>query len=241
MGLKEIVAINSLPTIIENLARIKEQREELGRKTAFTVEDWEVSSQLHRIQARADAAKQEVEDRFPFMHTQALVSLWSYAEDCLYGTLVNWIANEPTALQKDHVEDKVLKIKIDLAMYETLDRMGRAEYLVDQLKPVSQRGVNQFENLLEAFKFKGNVEKDVKDTIYEMQQVRNVVAHRSGLADKKLLDTCPWLGDKYQIGDPVQVTFEDFDRYSAAIKSYIRTVIDRFSRRWFELYPTGLE
>jgi hypothetical protein len=56
-------------------------------------------------------------------------------------------------------------------------------------------------------------------TLFELQQVRNAIAHRNGNADRQLKSTCPWL--KAKINQPVSVSGKMLDRYSEACMQYL--------------------
>ena len=59
----------------------------------------------------------------------------------------------------------------------------------------------------------------------ELANVRNVLVHRSGIADQRLITTCPWLGIK--MGERVKVNSEMFSRYSVVTPTYAAIVFRR--------------
>jgi hypothetical protein len=80
-------------------------------------------------------------------------------------------------------------------------------------------GVGAYESLLEPIGLGGHVPDRVRRTLLECQQVRNVIVHRNGVCDTRLVQACPWLGLK--IGETISVHKRAFERYSTAVRWYI--------------------
>ena len=76
----------------------------------------------------------------------------------------------------------------------------------------------------------GSVEEHVKRTLFEMNQVRNVLVHKRGIADRRLVEACPWLN--LSLGDSVKVDHKMFQRYDEAVQKYVLTIMDRVSERF---------
>jgi NADPH-dependent 2,4-dienoyl-CoA reductase/sulfur reductase-like enzyme len=89
------------------------------------------------------------------------------------------------------------------------------------------RGVGRFERLLEPFGLSGSVDAETRKILFEMHELRNVIAHRRALADRKFVTSVPWA--KYKIGQPIKVTSGDVHRYHGAIANYVTVIIQRFT------------
>lgn len=60
--------------------------------------------------------------------------------------------------------------------------------------------------------------------------MRNVLVHRSGLADSRLIGACPWL--QWRAGTPVRLVRNHFQLYGLALDWYILEIASRFERKW---------
>jgi len=91
----------------------------------------------------------------------------------------------------------VQKLKVKLGDYILLSKAEQAHYLVELLEQdlasSLKQGVSRFENLLNPFSLGGPLPDGCAKTLFELQQVRNVVAHRNGIVDRRLKSECPWL------------------------------------------------
>lgn len=207
-----------------------------------TDEDEEHKRRREQTREAAALARAEVEQGFPLLHSQAVVSLWSSLEDCIRTFLAKWLANEPGAKQVDAVG----KLKITVGDYEAQDDDERDLYLIELLERDKQSprrsGVSRFESMLEPFGLAGAVDDDVAKTLFEMHQVRHVLVHRAGLADRRFAAACPWLG--LSAGEPVVIREEEFGRYMRASVRYIVELIQRirghFGMRRFD-FEKGTE
>ena len=59
----------------------------------------------------------------------------------------------------------------------------------------------------------------------ELSAVRNVIAHRLGIADRRFLEACPWFN--VELGDEVVVDGSKYSQYRAAVNAYAINVIER--------------
>ena len=90
-------------------------------------------------------------------------------------------------------------------------------------------GVDSFESLLEHFLLSGAVLAEIKKTIWEISNIRNVIVHRNSVADRRLIKHCAWLN--MQVGDKVVITHEQLERYGDALCSYAEIIINRLAQR----------
>ena len=126
------------------------------------------------------------------------------------------------------------EIRVPLADFQVLETDERMRLLIRELGRTPgagrRQGVDQFEALLSHFALSGDVERQVKQDILEINHVRNVIVHRGSLADRRLTQCCPWMD--LRIGDKVLVTPVGFRRYSQALESYVLEITYRVGYRY---------
>jgi len=206
--------LRGIPKAVEALA-----------KTGPDDESSTYEKRLEQAKQEADMAQKEVDNGFPLLHAQAVVSLWGSLESLMSTFLARWLANEPKAILMNQVQ----KLKVQLGDYESLDREERSYYILDLLErdlqsPLKQ-GVSRFELPLEIFGLGGQVDRNVNKKLFEMGQIRNVIVHRRGIVDRKLKSACPWL--KTTIGKSIVINHHDYKQYSYAAISYVTELIVR--------------
>lgn len=221
LSTRGISVLRAMPQVVEAIAQAKPHESSDGE---------DPQARLERAKKEADLAQREVDRGFPLLHSQAVISLWGSLEDVVRTFLAKWLRNEPSAKQVDALR----KLKICLGEYESMDEEDRCFYIVDRLQdeiasPL-RRGVSRFESLLEPFGLSGSVDKDVQRNLYELYHVRNVLVHRSGLADRKLVEACPWLD--VAVGDEVTVSHEAYAKYHASAAQYVLDLIVRVAGRF---------
>jgi hypothetical protein len=60
--------------------------------------------------------------------------------------------------------------------------------------------------------------------------MRNVIVHRASLADRRLVEACPWLN--LQINDPVTVPHKSLDMAGRAVCACVLTLTHRLGKRY---------
>jgi hypothetical protein len=132
-------------------------------------------------------------------------------------------------LRRQHVraEEKVAKIKIPFSAFDALNDEDRIEFVVRELDRdlESRAGLNRFEELLHAVGLKWPRNDVLAENIYEMQQIRNVFAHKRGIADAQFVNACPHLD--YQVGDVVKIGRDTWLDFTLTTVAYSETLIHR--------------
>lgn len=202
---KGISLLSGMPKLVETLAEVDPQQR-------ITPE------RIKAAKKEADLARSEIDGGFPVLHGFAVVALWSWLEHHVKGFVALWILNRKSALAAPPIQ----KIRIRLGEYMQLHKREQAEYLVDilekELSSGLKSGVNRFESLLSPFELGGSVPEDCARNIFELQQVRNVIAHRNGRADRRFKTACPWV--KCKVGAQLTVDIEMINRYASACTEY---------------------
>jgi hypothetical protein len=140
------------------------------------------------------------------------------------------VENEPALL----AQAPFIHMKVEVGDFVLLDNAGRAEHVVtlldDRTAGPLRQGINRFEELLKHFNLSGPVSGDMSKTLFELQQVRNLHAHRQGIADVRFSKACPWLNAT--IGNYHAVTRMAVDGYFRATVEYVLELIYRTNGRY---------
>lgn len=173
---------------------------------------------------RADA-ELEVESDFPLLHAQAAIALWSSLEALVRSFLAQFLAEESDAWKCE----AVAKLKVKLGDFMSLGTFDRSLWIVDLVDQEAagplRNGVKRFESLLEPFGLDGEVAEQVQKDLYELSQVRHALVHRYGVADRKLVEACPWL--PFKQGEEIALGRQDLRRYATAVHEYVLELVQR--------------
>jgi len=168
-------------------------------------------------------ARAEIESDLPLLHGAATVLIWGSLEAAFRDFLVRWLVKHPSA----RLVPELRNVRVRVAEYESFEGEDRMRYLVNilerELAASLKPGTGRFECLLSPFGISPQVSEDDRRSINELAAVRNVIVHRAGIADDRLLKLCPWLSLK--IGDTVLVGRVTFERYVRATSEYAVAII----------------
>jgi hypothetical protein len=182
---------------------------------------------------RATLAKDERDKGFPLLHGHALVGMWGALEAFIEDVCVACMEEFPRSLESNALKN----IKISLSDFLILSGEDRLRYLVTEIQRAKRAGlragVSIFEDLLGAIEIggdkssclSGEVDKRVKDSLYEAQQIRNALAHRGGIADRRLCGACPGLN--LTPGDRISLDLDYLDHVYDAMRIYAITIQNR--------------
>lgn len=173
---------------------------------------------LKKIEANAILAESEIEKDYPVLNSLAVAALWSWLEVLVKDLAIGWIMHKPAAMYIPQIQ----RMNVKLGDYFQLNRHEQASHIVELLErdlasPL-KKGTNRFDSLLEPFGISGPLDEKTTRAIYELQQIRNVIAHRNGKCDRKLKLSCPWL--KVKIGDQVPITTKRLHALGEAVGEY---------------------
>ncbi len=190
----------------------------------------EYKKDLERANAQARFALKEQDDDFPLLHAQALVGMWSGLEAAIEDALVGMLLNENDLL----CSEPFSKVRIPLVEFELLDKEERIRFLVDELGRGQvlgrKQGIEGFEAMLNLVGLAGSVDPEVKKSIWEINHLRNVIVHRGSIADRRLVQACPWLS--LNLGDKVKVTHKMLHTYYEVFHQYLMTIIRRLGVKY---------
>lgn len=188
------------------------------------------AKELAKAESHAALAATEIAKDFPVLHGLAVAALWSWLEHLVKGFLALWILDRHDAV---HVA-AVQRLRVKIGDYLQLQKVDQAYFLVNLLEqdlasPL-KRGANRFESLLEPFGLSGPLPEGCAQKIFELQQIRNAIVHRNGLADRKLKVDCPTL--KLRLNHPVHISRAMLKEYSEASLSLLIAILYRVGDRY---------
>lgn len=177
-----------------------------------------IRKNLDRAEKASIFAASEVDSDHKILHSFAVVALWSWLEH-----FVKALAAEFLESSKSICESTLLsKIKVKYIELSSLRKHEQSYYIIDVLDQEVlgsyRRGVTRFNSLLEPFGLSVKVSSAVERDIFELQQIRNTIVHRNGIADARLVKDCPWL--KIKARNHVYVTTPMWRTYFDASRQY---------------------
>lgn len=181
--------------------------------------------ELATAESMAKLALFERNNGFPILHAQFVVSLWGALETLVLDVIADWIVNRPTVLCSGGWRN----LKVKVGEYEALDSEQKASYLASAMDQILggplRTGVNRFEGLMEAIGLRGAVDDEIAKALWELQQIRNIIVHNRGIADKRFCEACPWFasipGDIISVGRPM------CNKYYESVLGYACELITR--------------
>ena len=205
---------------------------ELAEAVAYADPARKSDEDVQRAKEKADLAEQEVEKGFPLLHAQAASAIWTTLEHLV----VSFLADHLERLEPAQWPQRVRKLRFRVGDFLDMDPEDRPlallEVLQNELGSPLRTGINRFEGLLSVFGWSGPVPERISECLFELQQVRNVHAHRRGHADKRLVDACPWLALKR--GEYVHVRDDDVGRYYSGAIGYVGVLAVRAFEKYGE-------
>ena len=211
LSVEGISAIQAMPRLVEVLAKGDDSEE--------------AKNKIESARKAADLANREVDEGFPLLHAQTTIALWSALEAAFRVFMASWLQNHEPAMGIEAIQ----KLRVRIGEYENLEGEYRYLYILERLEQEMslplKSGVTRFESLLALFGLSGSIDEDSRRALFELNQVRNNLVHRSGVADKRLIDSCPWLGLK--IGEVVELGDDATKRYFRATYRYSVEMIAR--------------
>jgi len=213
LSMSGISMLRGVPKIVQVLAKVEEDFSE------------EAHDRFENANKVAELAHIELNDGFPLLHAQTAIALWSALEATIRLFLARWLQNYKQAMEVEAIQ----KLRVRIGEYERLEGEDRFFYILNRLEqelatPL-KTGITRFELMLEPFGLSGPVDEDVRRNLFELNQIRNILVHRSGFADRRLVDSCPWL--KLKVGDSVKVSHEMTDHYFQSVMNYALELIIR--------------
>lgn len=165
----------------------------------------------------------------PYLFGLCTVRLWALLE-AIVDELVVEAMRQP---EKCKDQAALSKLKGPLMDFRNASPEEQAEFLAETLKQGVEaslkQGIGRFEAVLDPVGLGGAVDEIVRRALFELNQIRNVIVHKGGRADRRLVESCAWLG--MQRGDTVRVSGSMFRRYQLAAYWYVVELRSRVDER----------
>ena len=218
LSIKGIARLSKSASLIEAV-------ENYERVMGTEVDPVESERRIALARAEAEFAQRELDRGFPILHTHATVALWGILEATVEDVALEFLEADASSL----AHPSLSAIRISLAEFEQLERVDRLRFLLAEYMRNSKAdwklGVARFETLLELVRLSGGVEEGLRRDLFEHHQVRNALVHRAGVADRRLVAHCPWLG--LSVGSPIVLSHGRYVRYRNAATTYLMELLVR--------------
>jgi hypothetical protein len=200
-----------------------------------------VARKLQAAWERAESARIEIANGHPHLNAQALGAMNS-ALDALVEEWVpamrtartQWLIDQ--AIQQTDEQHPELADTLTPELRETLVAALRS-YVGDQLPKLDRllgSGIERYETRLSREWLGAPADRpipqDLDRALAELGALRNVLTHRAGRVDQKALEQAPSL--RYQDGELVRISAEEYREYSAAVRCYAGEIQFRSVRNW---------
>ncbi len=190
--------------------------------------------ELVRVKERAAEvevfAKQQKEDGFYYLFSLAVVRLWGILEAMVDDLVIDFLRRPDECKDKD----LIYSLKGPLLEFATAPPERQADFLTERLKDAVkaglQPGVGRFEAMLDPIGLGGGIGSDVRRVLFELNQVRNAIVHKAGIADRRFIENCPWLN--LNLDKPIKVNAEDFHLYTTSAYYYAVEIRLRTENFW---------
>ena len=190
---------------------------------ALTEVKGEQPDRVERADQLASFAQAEIDRDFSTVSWFGVLAQWSWFEAFVIDIAALWVTKKHKALETLDGP----KVKIDISKFVSLRSEERARFIIEaidrEMSGPLRLGTNRFDKLLHSIGIDVRADRKTKDTLFEMQQVRNCIAHRFGRVDKKLIAHCPQL--KLKDGEELKLKISDIHRYGEASGSYLLAVL----------------
>lgn len=160
-----------------------------------------------------ELALEEIRSGFATFWSQRLLATASALEFLVRDLLSGWLSDVPDAAERAERDAGIPRTaQPKLSADEWFDFL--VERLDNQLRSAHPRRVDRLFALLERFGLMPILSRDAHRDLVELFEVRNVIAHRRGIVDQRLLYACPNLA--LSPGQRLRVTEDDIVRYVEA-------------------------
>jgi hypothetical protein len=171
------------------ITALREAQEKLGLQVTTPTVDPKHDTRCGQIIEFNTAQSRE---GYPYLTGVLTLRVWTAFEATLDDILLEWLAG--TTIWQESAA--VRELKGPLIEFASSPRDMQAEFIAEQLRATTRAtlklGVGRFEELFMAVGLGGPIDDDVRRTVYEFSQVRNALAHRAGVADRRFVERCSW-------------------------------------------------
>ena len=180
---------------------------------------------LDLANVKAEKAQKEIDAGFPTVHAHSLLGLCGAFERFIEDLFIAGIASDPSLLSSESFS----KVKVPLSViYGLADEDRNRAILAEASRTAGfdlAGGVTRFERILDLVQLGGQVPAKIRKLVFQAIEIRNVWAHRGGVADARFVETCPDSG--YAVGDKIEMKTEVFMPFMYAFNMYAVVIVNR--------------
>ncbi|WP_131813143.1 hypothetical protein [Mycolicibacter heraklionensis] len=180
---------------------------------------------INRVTNNEDGDLPEYIEFPPIFHALAIIGAWS-ALEAFMADFCRAVMLEDRTLIENSKEICALKFLAKEILFHSEEQKVDTIYRRMQQTLRKGTGVEIFESVLTPLKLGGSVPDDIEKRIQSAQQIRNVWAHRAGIADSHFIRSAPLLN--FNIGDKVVVSDDDTNEYINTLLIYGLIVTSRW-------------
>jgi hypothetical protein len=193
---------------------------------------------LNKWRKLADISTREIKYDFPMLHAHALVGIWSALDSLVEDILVAFLLHDPSIRRKEDV----LKIKVTLLDYYSLDEESKFRYIAKQirsnLKYDLKRGITRVDAIFKYLGINVDIDQETRRCFFEMNCLRNAIVHQAGRVDDKLSKDCPWLG--LVPGERINISHEQIERYQISCAEYLTNILHELAKMAPQMKKRGI-
>jgi hypothetical protein len=201
------------------------EREEFDRQG-----DQQREYEVQAYWERAELAQAEIDNGHPSINAQALIGLYS-ALDALVEQFAPALRDLPFLVRLKEAEKQVPEAAEHLTpeLREQMIRTLQHLLEVPELRQLEKKGVARYERRLRRVGLgaRDPIPPDLDKALRELGVIRDLLIHRAGRIDREALQKASSLATRYEDGELIRLSDEDYRRYSAAIRWYGAEVIHR--------------
>lgn len=154
----------------------------------------EAALRLSQATKNAEIAQEEADRNYGTLGAMTVVFYWAALETFVGDLVLGSLTFDRSTLDNERLS----RIKLPASEFLRLDESSRLEWLVREaergLGAELKAGVGRFESVLSLVGLHGDTRDATSRGIYELQKIRNLVAHRAGRVDVQFAQACPGLG-----------------------------------------------
>jgi hypothetical protein len=220
-------AVRKVELLEKSQELIKRAEKLLGEKIGnSTFINNKALNKVREKAAKVEAFSQKQKcDGFTYLFSLAIVRLWGILEATIDDLAIDFLSKPDVCKEKN----LIYNLKGPLLEFARASAEQQADYLCEKLKEsVNARlkqGIGRFEAILEPIGLGGNIDDVARRILFELGQVRNIIIHKAALADRRFVESCPWLNIK--AGMLLKINLHDFILYKVAAYYYLFLILIR--------------
>jgi hypothetical protein len=191
--------------------------------------------EIEKEEQLEEFVKIHCESGFPYLYCLVSLRLWSILETLAKDLVFEMLIAFPKFLQTNKTLKDLEGPLLPFLMKSPPEQAAEILKLLEE--ELGGSGVGRFESLLDQVGLGGKVDSLVKRSLIELQAVRNVVAHKNGVADSKFKESCPWFD--VSPGTQLPISAKHYGSYNVASLWYIFEVHKRILITYPQYAPTN--